>query len=583
MWANMESSSDTCRGPFSATKLWNEAVRQLKVNVPIKRRRWRMRMFEDVFVASEAVDWLHGFLKENPNFCADVTRQQAVQLCTKFLKNGIIADAIHGDQYDGTFEDNGHLYRFTDKTRYSPYKTLRSPRKEKPLTPKIDNRAGLAQTSYTIYEDETANELKVEKGAPSRSISAPFLGTRVYNLRSRSLSTTRSPLVNKLNVLSAAEIDSQGPNKSTGSVKRRRSSRRGDSLEEVIMNPAAFVSHSRRSLTENEIRQVWWSIATARLKRLMDLDDSFLTSLRPEGYDISCVQSGAHDQRIPKAVEVLPHWLISAMKCLIHWPNWDYTEQSFPKYPGFEQDVFKAIIQFFGEEERCPLVPRHLLQVFKKTVDFLFKCKLTAMRSLQYCCLLIPVKNRNLLKVLLKFMVRLLDNHAISLSNDLPPTEMLIQSFSWVIFGVTADMDVIRLMYLMLETFPEYFKSPEGLEFQVQQRLLFLRNCRESKITMPPEAPTVSFCERVTPQEYKEQSLITSQRSLKDLLNKIVDDETLSAKEKRKQLRQFEKSYPDIYQAKFPGDNLSTSSQASQSSERLKQVMKPLNLLRNLR
>ena len=37
-----------------------------------------------------------------------------------------------------------------------------------------------------------------------------------------------------------------------------------------------------------------------RLKRLMDLDDSFLTSLRPEGYDISCVQSGAHDQRIPK-------------------------------------------------------------------------------------------------------------------------------------------------------------------------------------------------------------------------------------------------------------------------------------------
>ena len=49
-------------------------------------------------------------------------------------------------------------------------------------------------------------------------------------------------------------------------------------------------------------------------------------------------------------------------------PNWDYTEQSFPKYPGFEQDVFKAIIQFFGEEERCPLVPRHLLQVFKKTV-----------------------------------------------------------------------------------------------------------------------------------------------------------------------------------------------------------------------
>lgn len=46
-----------------------------------------MKVFEDAFVASEALDWLHGFLKENPNFGADVTRQQAVQLCSKFLKN----------------------------------------------------------------------------------------------------------------------------------------------------------------------------------------------------------------------------------------------------------------------------------------------------------------------------------------------------------------------------------------------------------------------------------------------------------------------------------------------------------------
>ena len=55
---------------------------------------------------------------------------------------------------------------------------------------------------------------------------------------------------------------------------------------------------------------------------------------------------------------------------------------------------------------------------------------------------------------------------------------------------------------------------------------------------MPPEVPTVSFCERITPQEYKEQSLITSQRFLKDLLNRIVDDESISAKDRRKQLKQ---------------------------------------------
>jgi len=62
---------------------------------------------------------------------------------------------------------------------------------------------------------------------------------------------------------------------------------------------------------------------------------------------------------------------------------------------------------------------------------------------------------------------------------------------------------------------------------------------------VPLEGPVVSFCERVTPQEYKEQSLITSQRSLKDLLNSIVDDESLSAKDKKKQLKQV--SFPKIY------------------------------------
>lgn len=47
------------------------------------------------------------------------------------------------------------------------------------------------------------------------------------------------------------------------------------------------------------------------------------------------------------------------------------------------------------------------------------------MRSLQYCCLLIPVKNRELLQMLLKFMVRLMDNHVISLSDELPTKEMV--------------------------------------------------------------------------------------------------------------------------------------------------------------
>jgi len=332
MNTNTTSGSELSRGPFSATKLWNEVVQQMKSSVPVKRRRWRMKVFEDVFVASEALDWLHGFLKENPNFGADVTRQQAVQLCQKFLKNGIITDA-RGKQYNGMFEDNNHLYRFTDKVRNFPFKASRSPRNEKVLehkTEKAKNDTVPSENkhSITIYKDEMKADFKElqQEDRPTRSVREGHK----YNLRSTPfmMEPSRTPLVNKMNVLSSTRTDpTHGPLKSA--AKRRRICREDSDVKEVIMNPAAFIAHNRRSLTDKEISQVWWNIATTRLKRLMDLDDSFVNSLKIEDYDISCVCLNSQAQRIPRAIEVLPQWLISAMKCLIHWPNGDYSNRSF--------------------------------------------------------------------------------------------------------------------------------------------------------------------------------------------------------------------------------------------------------------
>ena len=61
--------------------------------------------------------------------------------------------------------------------------------------------------------------------------------------------------------------------------------------------------------------------------------------------------------------------IIVAITSLLPGPNGGYSEnQSLPKYAGFERDVFKAVVGFFEDEQKCPLVPRHLLGVFKKTV-----------------------------------------------------------------------------------------------------------------------------------------------------------------------------------------------------------------------
>ena len=49
--------------------------------------------------------------------------------------------------------------------------------------------------------------------------------------------------------------------------------------------------------------------------------------------------------------EDLPHWVLSAMKCLANWPRQLRTvngrESCLPSYPGFEQDVFNVVKDYF--------------------------------------------------------------------------------------------------------------------------------------------------------------------------------------------------------------------------------------------
>ena len=106
----------------------------------------------------------------------------------------------------------------------------------------------------------------------------------------------------------------------------------------------------------------------------------------------------------PTASDVLPQWLTAAMKCLIQCKslfnnyslahasllilfflllsflpvptycflgfvsgpnNEEMDKDSFPKYPGFERDVFRAVVEYF-DNLVGPLVDGQLLSLFKK-------------------------------------------------------------------------------------------------------------------------------------------------------------------------------------------------------------------------
>ena len=74
-----------------------------------------MKYYDDCFSGSDALAWIHEFLKFNPNFGQNVSRTQAKLLCQKLLQRNVFEDVL--DQFKSAkpvFEES-HLYSFIGK------------------------------------------------------------------------------------------------------------------------------------------------------------------------------------------------------------------------------------------------------------------------------------------------------------------------------------------------------------------------------------------------------------------------------------------------------------------------------------
>ncbi|KAI7696077.1 hypothetical protein SSS_08129 [Sarcoptes scabiei] len=77
--------------------------------------------------------------------------------------------------------------------------------------------------------------------------------------------------------------------------------------------------------------------------------------------NITKVNSNGVVQLLDKS-EDLPHWILSAMKCLVNWPKASGSGNCLPKYPGFEYDVFKLIREYFTNMDE-PIIPEKFYQL----------------------------------------------------------------------------------------------------------------------------------------------------------------------------------------------------------------------------
>uniref|UniRef100_H2Z3J8 DEP domain-containing protein n=1 Tax=Ciona savignyi TaxID=51511 RepID=H2Z3J8_CIOSA len=141
-----------------------------------------------------------------------------------------------------------------------------------------------------------------------------------------------------------------------------------------------------------------------------------------------------------------------------------------------------------------------------------------------------------------------------------------------------------RVFIFLLDHSSSVFIVHEDLKNEVlekQKNVDLLLKVPEKKVQNNPKSlkRQYTFCKQVTKHEFEEHGLDT-EHALLGLLRGIVADKNLDTKEKRKKLKQFQKSYPEIFSSQFP-NGFPPLEVAKQRKQPL--LSGALNRLRNLR
>ncbi|NWH56116.1 DEP1A protein, partial [Geococcyx californianus] len=264
---------------------WNEITKYFRAGMPLRKHRQHFKKHGSCFTASEAVDWLHEVLKSNSNFGPEVTRQQTIQLLRKFLKNHVIED-IKGRWGSENLEDNGALYRFPST---SPVKPLPS--------------SCLPKENLENFSRDKERLLKLPH--LSRTFKKHELLQSMENLGKSNPNTTK------------------------------------ENQEDTLY---------RKEISQEYVQETWRNIILIHLQTILGLPslEEVLQpgQIVPEYVIYNMTNTSKHGVVVlQNKSDDLPHWVLSAMKCLAYWPR--NNDMSQPTYSGFERDVFRTVADYF--------------------------------------------------------------------------------------------------------------------------------------------------------------------------------------------------------------------------------------------
>ncbi|KAF6108215.1 DEP domain containing 1 [Phyllostomus discolor] len=487
-------------GPYRATKLWNEVTTSFRAGMPLRKHRQHFRKYGNCFTAGEAVDWLYDLLRNNSNFGPEVTRQQTIQLLRKFLKNHVIED-IKGRWGSESLYDNSQLFRFPAN---SPLKSL--PRRPPELR-----------------KNSTENFSKDKDS--------------IFKLRNLS---RRMP---KKHGLQFSQENKENVN--------------------CEINEDQENSVGNREISQKDVEEVWRCTILTYLQTILGVSslEEVINPKQviPQYVIYNMTHTSKHGVVILQdRSDDLPHWVLSAMKCLANWPT--SNDMNNPTYIGFERDVFRTIADYFLDLPE-PLLTFEYYELFVNILGLLQPhLERVAINALQLCCLLLPPPNRRKLQLLMRMISRISQNVDMPQLHDTMSTRsLMIHTFSRCVLCCAEEVDLdellaARLVSFLMDHHQEILQVPSYLQAAVEKHLDYFKR---GHVKNPGDGlivplPTYSYCKQVSAQEFEEQKLSTSQNAIAELLENIIKNKSLPPKEKRKKLKQFQKEYPLIYQKRFP-------------------------------
>ncbi|XP_055470364.1 DEP domain-containing protein 1A isoform X2 [Psammomys obesus] len=488
---------DAPLGPYRATKLWNEVTTSFRIGMPLRTHRQHLKKYSNCFTAGEAVDWLYDLLRSNSNFGPEVTRQQTIQLLRKFLKNHVIED-IKGKWGSENLDDNNQLFRFPAT---SPFKTL-------------------PQRHIEIRKNNTDKD-------------------GIFKLRNLSHKTP------KKHGLQFSQENKEKIN------------------HERIISEDQENAPENREISQEDIEEVWRYVIMIYLRTILGVPsiEELINpnQIIPQYIMYNMANASKHGVVILQdKSEDLPHWVLSAMKCLANWPRSNDTNNL--TYVGFERDVFKTVADYFLDLPE-PLLTFEYYELFVNILGLLQPhLERVAINALQLCCLLLPPPNRRKLQLLMRMISRISQNVDMpKLHEEIGTRSLMIHTFSRCVLCCTEEEDLdellaSRLVSFLMDHHQEILQVPTYLQSAVEKHLDYIRkgHVKNHGDGLVVPLTTYSYCKQISTKEFDEQKISTSQAAITELLENIIRSKSLPLKEKRRKLRQFQKEYPLIYQKRFP-------------------------------